>query len=72
MESSIKPEIRSIIYSINGREYVGKIIGVKKQTELGLSDDCNCGDELCIGGWVYRCMAGGSGECVWYETGEVC
>jgi hypothetical protein len=34
--------------------------------------DCNCGEEKCIDGIKYRCMADAFGDCVWMVTTERC
>lgn len=37
-----------------------------------VQDGCQCGEEFCIGGRVWRCMAGGGGSCTWYPTNQIC
>lgn len=44
----------------------------EKIKETGNSTSCSCGQEMCLEGWVWRCMAAGGGECIWYITNIVC
>ncbi|KIA90281.1 hypothetical protein OC25_24835 [Pedobacter kyungheensis] len=37
-----------------------------------LISPCECGDKICVDGILYRCMPDPSGQCVWWETSEVC
>lgn len=36
------------------------------------AEGCTCGEELCIDGWVWRCMYAGAGVCDWFITNIVC
>jgi hypothetical protein len=35
-------------------------------------DSCECGDEMCISGYVWRCAYGPSGDCEWFESDVGC
>ncbi len=34
--------------------------------------DCNCGDEVCIDGYVWRCSYGPTGNCQWFKSDWQC
>lgn len=72
MNSKNEIEIQKITYTLKSKTHTATPISEEKRNELGLTFGCNCGDEKCINGWVYRCMAGGGGSCIWFETNEVC
>jgi hypothetical protein len=64
--------IQSITYEVDGKSYTAHPATDDELKAAKLDRGCNCGAEQCIGGWRYRCMAGGGGGCVWYRTNEVC
>jgi hypothetical protein len=33
---------------------------------------CNCGDEKCVGGYIYSCAEDSSGNCRWYKSDWQC
>lgn len=35
-------------------------------------DECNCGDEICWDGQVWRCAYGPSGACQWFRSDWGC
>lgn len=41
--------------------------------ELGFNiNECSCGDEVCWGGYVWRCAYGPSGNCEWFKSDWQC
>ena len=66
------PEIMQITYLANGKQYVAVPVSDQEVAAANQARNCNCGAETCVSGWVWRCMAGGGGQCVWYRTNEVC
>jgi hypothetical protein len=65
-------KVSRIMYTVAGKEYTATPATADEIKQAGLSETCSCGQEQCRGGWVWRCMAGGGGQCVWYRTNEVC
>ena len=80
MAKKSKIKIRSIQYENNDGELheatmvKGKSVKHKAghKPPVSLTENCNCGDELCIEGIKYRCMADPFGDCVWFKTTESC
>lgn len=64
--------ITKFTYERNGQEFEAVRATARQVSEANLENECECGEEVCVEGWVWRCMAGGGGECVWYPTNEVC
>jgi hypothetical protein len=71
-DPSQKIQIVNFTYIKKGETYTAVRVNAEQLRKAGKSRGCNCGDESCEGGWVWRCMAGGGGECEWYATNEVC
>jgi hypothetical protein len=70
--SKAKVEVVEIRFKVGEKDFTATPASPEKTKAAGLTASCNCGDEKCVNGWVWRCMAGGGGQCVWYETHEVC
>ncbi|RLJ80576.1 hypothetical protein [Pedobacter alluvionis] len=51
---------------------VGFIAKDNSSNHVELISPCKCGDSVCINGVLHRCMSDPSGECVWFETTEIC
>lgn len=64
--------IKNIIYEADGKQYTARPATEEELKAANLLGNCNCGDEKCVSGKKWRCMAGGGGSCVWYPTNEVC
>ncbi len=54
------------------KEYVGRLLSTVEAQAHGLESECNCGEERCVGGFIYRCGTYEGGECRWYSTAAVC
>lgn len=69
-KSDIK--IVNLTYTSAGKTYTAERASEQDIQKAGLAPNCSCGDEVCVGGFKRRCMAGGGGVCAWYLTNEVC
>ena len=69
-KSDIK--IVNITYTSAGKTYTAERVSEQDIQKAGLALNCTCGEEVCVGGFKRRCMAGGGGVCAWYLTNEVC
>ena len=69
-KSDIK--IVKLTYTSAGKTYTAERASEQDIQKAGLALNCTCGDEVCVGGFKRRCMAGGGGVCVWFLTNEVC
>ena len=69
-KSDIK--IVTLTYTSAGKTYTAELATEQGIQKAGLALNCTCRDEVCVGGFRRRCMAGGGGVCVWYLTNEVC
>ena len=69
-KSDIK--IVKLTYTSAGKTYTAERASEQDIQKAGLALNCTCGEEVCVGGFKRRCMAGGGGVCAWYLTNEVC
>lgn len=65
-------KIVNLTYTAAGKTYTAQRASEQDIQKAGLALNCSCGDEVCVGGFKRRCMAGGGGVCVWFLTNEVC
>ncbi len=80
MAKKLKIKIRSIQYENSDGELhlatVHKTKVNKNEANLNLfaslTENCTCGEEICIEGIKYRCMPDIFGDCVWWKTTESC
>lgn len=76
----MKTKITKIILEVDGQEYTAypltdeEIQRMKESTKaMNIDfDDCNCGDEWCIDGYIYRCAYGPSGRCQVFRSDVRC
>lgn len=72
--------VTKIILEINGEERVAVPVSEAELQEAaqGLRDkgidvfNCDCGQELCWNGYVWRCAYGPSGNCQWFKSDWMC
>lgn len=55
-------------YPVTEEEFKSTLEGLG----LDFPPDCRCGDERCIGGYLYRCAYGPSGNCMWFRSDWRC
>src|SRR5215216_4630089 len=65
-------KIVNLTYTSAGKTYTAERASEQDIQKAGLALNCTCGNEVCVGGFKRRCMAGGGGVCVWFLTNEVC
>ncbi|WP_207514396.1 hypothetical protein [Longitalea luteola] len=64
--------VKQIIIEKDGVEYNARPATEAELNNAGLTSGCNCGEEMCLKGWLWRCTASGGGACDWYITDIVC
>lgn len=75
-----RTKIVAIVLEMDGKQVVAHPITPEKLSELksvqkGLEarlQDCSCGEEFCIGGYIYRCAEGPDGSCQLYASDWQC
>jgi len=65
-------KIVNLTYTSAGKTYTAERASEQDIQKAGLAVPCTCGDEVCVGGFKRRCMAGGGGACAWFVTNEAC